>query len=59
VKKAEAAFRTMPQEVEMLSHFKLASWLLRHPEVLAEKTEVVEKKLERAQTIFDVYNKLL
>ncbi len=58
LKRAEALFKVMP-DIEMLSHFKPASWLVRNPQVLQADTQAVTTTLERAKEIFAVYNKLL
>lgn len=59
IKQAEAAFAVMPAVVPELDHFTPASWLIRNPKTLDAKTGVVPKTLDRAQMIFDAYNKLL
>lgn len=59
VKKAEAAFAVMPKEVPEFDHFTPAAWLIRNPKTLDGKTGVVLTTLDRAQTIFDIYNGLL
>lgn len=59
VKQAEAAFAVMPSDVPEFDHFTPAAWLIRNLKVLDTKTGVVPKTLNRAQTIFDTYNKLL
>jgi len=56
VKQAEAAFAVMPVDVP---EFTPAAWLIRNPKVLDAKTGAVPKTLDRAQTIFEAYNKLL
>ncbi|MGJ0426467.1 AAA family ATPase [Methylocystis sp.] len=59
VKQAEAAFRLMPQSVADFDHFAPASWLIRHPEVLEADTEAIKTTLQRAERVFDAFNKLL
>ncbi|WP_457814340.1 hypothetical protein U8C43_07600 (plasmid) [Sinorhizobium meliloti] len=59
VKQAEAAFAVMPVDVPEFDHFTPAAWLIRNPKVLDAKTGAVPKTLDRAQTIFEAYNKLL
>lgn len=59
VKQAQAAFAVMPLEVPEFDHFTPSAWLIRNPKMLDAKTGVVPKTLERAQTIFETYNKLL
>ena len=59
VKQAEDAFAVMPIDVPEFDHFTSAAWLIRNPKVLDAKTGAVPKTLDRAQTIFEAYNKLL
>jgi hypothetical protein len=59
VKQAEAAFAVMPPEIAEFDHFAPAAWLIRNPMVLDAKTGSVPNTLERAQRIFENYNKLL
>ena len=59
VKQAEAAFAVMPPEIPEFDHFAPAGWLIRNPKILDAKTGSVPKTLERAQKIFETYNKLL
>lgn len=59
VKQAEAAFAVMPVDVPEFDHFTPAAWLIRNPKMLDAKTGAVPKTLDRAQTIFEAYNKLL
>lgn len=59
VKQTEAAFAVMPADVSEFDHFSPAAWLIRNPKALDGKTGPVPKTLDRAQTIFDAYNKLL
>jgi energy-coupling factor transporter ATP-binding protein EcfA2 len=59
VKQAEAAFAVMPMGVPEFDHFTPAAWLIRSPKILDAKTGAAPKTLDRAQAIFDTYNKLL
>ncbi|MES2149893.1 MAG: AAA family ATPase [Pseudomonadota bacterium] len=59
VKKAEALFKLMPPEVSNFDHFGPARWLLEHPSILDGDTPAVEATLDRAQRIFETFNKLL
>lgn len=59
VKQAEAAFAVMSSDVPEFDHFTPAAWLIRNPKTLDAKTGLVPKTLDRAQAIFDAYNKLL
>lgn len=59
VKKAEAAFKTMPNDIPMYDHFTPASWLIRNLDVLAGNGSSVIKTLDRATTAFQALNALL
>lgn len=59
VKRAEAAFAVMPSSVAEFDHFTPAAWLIRNAKMLDGKSPAVVATLERAQTIFDTYNRLL
>lgn len=59
VKQAEAAFAVMSVGAPEFDHFSPASWLIRNSKTLDGKTIAIQKTLDRAQIIFDAYNKLL
>jgi energy-coupling factor transporter ATP-binding protein EcfA2 len=59
IKQAEAAFRVLPDSIQMLDHFTPASWLVRNSELLDDKSDSVDQTLNRAEKLFDVYNSLL
>lgn len=59
VKQAEAAFRLMPQSVAEFDHFAPAAWLIRHPELLEADADAVKSTLDRAENVFDTFNRLL
>ena len=59
VKKAEAAFRVMPETIPTFNHFRPAAWLVRNPKVLEKKSAPIEQTLNQAESIFDIYNSLL
>ncbi len=59
VKKAEAAFRTMGVKAPNFDHFTPSEWLLRNPSFLDEKSEAIEKTLDKAEEIIKTFNKLL
>lgn len=59
VKQAEAAFRLLPDTIPMFNHFTPAAWLLRNPMILDGETAPLARTLNRAEKIFDVFNKLL
>ena len=58
VKKAEAAFRVMPDSVPEFSHYAPAEWLITHPGVLDEDTPESRDSLARAEIIFNSIRKL-
>jgi predicted ATP-dependent endonuclease of OLD family len=55
VKKAEAAFRTMPQDVQEFDHFYPSDWLIRNPAFLADSPEL-EETLDRFEEAFKAIN---
>lgn len=59
VKKVEALFRAMPDTIRMYDHYTPAAWLVRNPELLASKTEVINRTLGRAEKIVETFNYLL
>ncbi|HEX2529038.1 MAG TPA: hypothetical protein VHL31_22420 [Geminicoccus sp.] len=59
VKQAEAAFAVMPMNVPEFNHYAPASWLIRNPRILDAKSVAVIKTLDRAEEIFENYNKIL
>lgn len=56
VKKAEAAFKTMPQDVPEFDHFHPANWLIRNPAFLVDGPELNET-LDRFEQAFNLINK--
>jgi hypothetical protein len=59
VKKAEAAFKVMPENIPMFDHFTPAAWLIRNPTALDGATKEVEATLERAEKLFLTLNAVL
>lgn len=59
VKKAEAAFRVMPESTPMFDHFTPAEWLIRNSTALDGASKDVEATLERAEKLFQMLNSLL
>jgi predicted ATP-dependent endonuclease of OLD family len=59
VKKAEALFRLMPEEVPGFDHFGTARWLLENSSVLDVDTPAVNATLGRFEKVFDSFNALL
>ncbi len=58
VKKAEAFFRVLPDEIPTFDHFIPASWLIEHPSVLSADTPAVLATLDRAERLFKELNNL-
>jgi len=58
VKKAEAAFRTMPPDVQEFDHFYSSDWLIRNSAFLVDSPELKET-LDRFEEAFKAINKLL
>jgi energy-coupling factor transporter ATP-binding protein EcfA2 len=59
VKKAEAAFKVLPEQIPMFDHFTPAAWLIRNPATLDGATKDLETTLERVETLFQTLNKML
>jgi predicted ATP-dependent endonuclease of OLD family len=59
LKKAEALFKLMPLEVAELDHFTPARWLLENAQILDKDSLAVQTTLDRAESIFNSFNKLL
>ncbi|RWE22990.1 MAG: hypothetical protein EOS41_22855 [Mesorhizobium sp.] len=59
IKQAEAAFRVFPETIPMLDHFSPAAYLIRHQKLLDGKSAPINKTLDRAESIFSTFNKLL
>lgn len=53
VKKAEAYFRVLPQEIPEFSHFDPSLYLLQHPEMLKGKGKPVQDTLKRFEVAFE------
>lgn len=58
VKQADAMFAVMPAEVAAFDHYTPAAWLIRNAKLLDGKTAPVTRTLERAQVVFDTFNRL-
>lgn len=58
VKKAEAAFNVMPQDVPEFDHFHPSDWLIRNPAFLVESPEL-DETLERFEQAFNTINNIL
>ena len=56
VKKAEAYFRVLPDDIPMFSHYDPAHYLLTHPELLDEQNKAVENTLNRFQVAIERIN---
>ena len=59
LKQAESAFKLMPPDIPEFDHFSPASWLIRNPGFLEKDTSPLSETLDRAEIIFDQFNKLL
>jgi len=57
VKKAEAYFRVLPQEVPEFSHFDPSMYLLQNPKLLVGKGKPVQETLKRFEAAFDRISK--
>lgn len=58
VKKVEAAFNVMPQDVPEFDHFHPSDWLIRNPSFLADGPEL-DETLNRFEQAFKLINKVL
>jgi hypothetical protein len=58
VKQAEALFKLMPEVVEF-NHFSPARWLLENPQILDTDSQAIQITLDKAESIFNFFNKLL
>jgi len=58
VKKAEAAFSSMTQDVQEFDHFYPSDWLIRNPTFLVNGSEL-DETLDRFEEAFKVINKVL
>jgi predicted ATP-dependent endonuclease of OLD family len=58
VKKAEAAFMSMPQDVQEFDHFYPSDWLIRNPKFLVDSPEL-DETLDRFEQAFGMINKVL
>ena len=52
VKKAEAYFRVLPEEMPEFSHYDPSLYLLQHPELWTEKEEATQNTLTRFESAF-------
>lgn len=59
VKKAEAAFKVMPDTIPMFDHFTPSAWLIRNPSALDGGKKEIEVTLDRAEALFTELNTLL
>jgi predicted ATP-dependent endonuclease of OLD family len=58
VKKAEAVFMSMPQDVQEFDHFYPSDWLIRNPTFLVDSPEL-DETLNRFEQAFEMINKVL
>ena len=59
VKKAEAYFRLLPDDIPAFSHYTPAYWLIQNPKFLTGKTKAVTETLDKFSIVFETFNKLL
>jgi hypothetical protein len=59
VKRAEAAFRTLPADIPEFDHFAPSGWLIRNPAFLDGDDEPTLAALDRGETLFKALNALL
>jgi predicted ATPase len=59
VKKAEAAFNVMPQEIPTYDHYTPAAWLLSNPNALGGEDAGTLATLDRAEALFKAVNAFL
>jgi predicted ATP-dependent endonuclease of OLD family len=59
VKKAEAYFRLLPEEIPEYSHFDPSLYLLQHPELWKMKGKPTQNTLARFETAFEKISKFL
>jgi predicted ATP-dependent endonuclease of OLD family len=59
VKQAEAYFRVLPADFPTYSHYRPADWLIRNSAVLEGDAASVLETLDRASSVFEVYNRIL
>ena len=57
VKKAEAAFKVLPDTYPVYDHFTPASWLIQNPDALKGESAAVVATLDRAEKLFEDVNK--
>jgi predicted ATP-dependent endonuclease of OLD family len=59
VKKAEAAFKVMPETIPMFDHFTPSAWLVRNLAVLDGGKKEIENTIARAEKLFQALNAAL
>ena len=59
VKKVEAIFKLLPEEIPMFNHFTPAAWLIRHPDFLESESDGNERTIALAERVFKKFNDLL
>jgi ABC-type transport system involved in cytochrome c biogenesis ATPase subunit len=58
VKKAEAYFRTLPDDIPTFDHYRPAEWLIENPSFLDDKNEATGRTLDRAEALMKAINSL-
>ena len=59
VKKAEAYFNLLPDDIPTFSHFRPADWLIKNSGVLSVDSVDVNETLDRAEKVLAIYNEML
>ena len=59
VKKAEAYFKLLPNDIPEFNHFRPADWLIRNTDTLLQDDENVEETLDRFEELFKKLNGFL
>lgn len=58
VKKAEAFFNVLPDDIPVYDHFYPSSWLISNPDILQDEEPAIAATLERAEELFKAINAL-
>jgi len=56
LKKAEAAFKVLPEPLPTFDHFTAAAWLILNLPTLDAITQPVNESLDRAEKLFEAVN---
>lgn len=58
VKKAEAYFRILPEDIPTFDHYRPAEWLIENPSFLDGDTEAITQTLDRTEVLMKAINPL-